>query len=161
MTAAVLGAAALFEAVHGRARLERGLDAGQALVDALPAGGDQVDEQCEVVHPRMTLGEQVALEPLEAADRLIREPAYLGKLAGEWPRLGAEALPQRVVESSRQGRFELGGRRGERLDLAAGAFEHGLGGRGIDAAGGGLLKPLLGPLDHAFVYARDDTVCAG
>ena len=49
----------------------------------------------------MPLGEHVALEPLEPADDLAGEPAHLGEVAGDGQRLGADALPDRLVDAGR------------------------------------------------------------
>ena len=67
----------------------RVLDALEPVADALPAGRDEVDEQAEVVDARMPLGEDVALEPLEPANRLVQQAADLGQIAGDREHLGA------------------------------------------------------------------------
>src|SRR5262245_50582396 len=61
--------------------LQSVLDAAEAVVHGPPARVDQVDEQTEVVDARAALGEQLGLDPLQPADRLVREPAHLGELA--------------------------------------------------------------------------------
>src|SRR5882672_3133363 len=45
--------------------LDARLDAGEPLVDAAPPGGDEIDEQREIVDARMPLGQEVALDALE------------------------------------------------------------------------------------------------
>ena len=65
------------------------LDTLEPVADALPAGRDEVDEQAEVVDARMPLGEDVALEPLEPANRLVQQAADLGQIAGDRKHFGA------------------------------------------------------------------------
>src|SRR5207253_9486091 len=77
---AELGAAAgaaLFDPVDDRAaaRLQAALEAREAVVDALPARADEIDEERQVVDAAVAFREQVALEPFEATDRLTHEPA--------------------------------------------------------------------------------------
>ena len=57
------------------------LEPREPLVDALPAGREQVDEQAEVVDARVALREHVALEALEPAEQLVHQAADLGELA--------------------------------------------------------------------------------
>src|SRR4051812_42711964 len=66
-------AAALLEAVLEP--LDRRLDPADARVDVAPAGRDQVDEQREIVDAGVPLGRAVALEPLQAAEQLVHQPA--------------------------------------------------------------------------------------
>ena len=65
------------------------LEAREPGIDAAPAGADEVDEQREIVDASMTLGEEVALESLEPADRLVQQAANLGDVAGHGEHLGA------------------------------------------------------------------------
>ena len=81
--------------------LEASLQAGEALVDAPPAGRDQIHEECEIVHAGMALRERVALDPLEPPDRAAREPADLGELPGDRKRLGAEPLLNGLADPTR------------------------------------------------------------
>ena len=46
-----------------------------------PARADEVDEECEIVDTCMALCEEVALQPLEAANRLVQESADLGDVS--------------------------------------------------------------------------------
>ena len=57
------------------------LDPAEPGVDALPAGRDEVDEQRQIVDPRVPVGERIVLEPFQAADDLVRQPAKLGEVA--------------------------------------------------------------------------------
>ena len=55
----------------------------------------------------MPLGEDVALETLEPADRLAGKPSHLGQLTADWRSLGAHALADGVLHLARERRFEL------------------------------------------------------
>ena len=84
-------------------RVDRATDRGaldllQAGVDALPAGRDEVDEEREVVDTRVALGEQVALEPLEPADRLVQQAADLGDVTRDRQHLGAKPIVYRGAD---------------------------------------------------------------
>jgi S-adenosylmethionine:tRNA ribosyltransferase-isomerase len=115
-------------------------------VDAFPAGRDEIDEQSEVVDARVALGQEIALETLEAADHLVREPADLGEVAADRLRLVAhrfsDAGRQRVLEGSRCGC--------ERIHLLASPDEEGVQG----GAFGPLLDSLVCALDDAVVHVR-------
>ena len=150
------------DAVDGGAgRLERLFDAAQPLVDRTPARVDQVDEQAEIVDARASLGEQLRLDPLQPPDRLVREPAHLGELAGDRPGLDPDPLADGVADLARQRCLELCGGGRERLDLGAGPLERGLdvGRRGL--AGRRLGEPFAGAVESVFVHERDDSVSAG
>ena len=49
----------------------------------------------------MSLGEEVVLEPFQAADRLPRETTHLCQLTADWSSLGANTLADGVLDSSR------------------------------------------------------------
>ena len=99
-------------------RLELPLHPSEPLVDAVPARRDEVDEQGQVIDASVPLGEEVVLEPLQAADRLSGETTYLCQLTADRSSLGADALANGVLDPAREGRLELRGELGERLDLA-------------------------------------------
>ena len=103
--------------------LDARLDAGEPLVDAAPAGGDEVDEQREVVDARVPLGEEVAFDALEPADQLVHQAAHLGEVAGDGEHLRAQAVLDGIADARGQRRLELGRGGGERLDLLARALE--------------------------------------
>ena len=77
------------EDVASRLRL---LEPLEPRVDAAPARADEVDEEREVVDACVPLGEEVALEALEPADRLVQEPADLGDVSRDGEHLGAKAV---------------------------------------------------------------------
>ena len=108
-----------------RPRRERVLDPVEALVEPAPLAGDQVDEQGEVVDPRVPLGEQVGLEPLETADRLVGEALHLGEPPRDRGCLLPQAVSQGGADRVRQYNLELVGSHGERLDLEPRSVEGG------------------------------------
>jgi hypothetical protein len=144
-----------------RLLLECVLDPAETLVDGTPAGVDQVDEQPEVVDARVALCEKLHLDPLEPADRLIREPAHLRELARNGPRFDADALADGVADPIRERGFELGRSRGEGLDLGSRPLERGIDVARLWCACGRLCEPLAGAVESAFVHEDDDSVFAG
>ena len=150
------------DAVDGRAGLlERFLDPTQAVVDRAPAGVDQLDDQAEVVDARAALGEELGLDALKPADRLVGEPAYLGELTGDRAGLGADALADGVADLAGERRLELGGRLRERLDLGACALQGGVhvGRRRLSLRR--VCESFAGALESLVVHDRDDSVSAG
>ena len=85
---------------------EKLLDAGEPLVHRAPAGGDEVDEDGEVVHACRALGADVRLDPLELSDRPDTEPAHLGEMTPD--RRASLRTPSRTAEAicSSRGRRE-------------------------------------------------------
>ena len=130
------------------------LEAREAVVDRLPAGGDQVDLQCEVVDARVPLGEQVALDPLEPPDHLVHQAADLGEVAADRLHLRAEALLDGVLDLARDRRLEAGGGLRQLLDLRPCPLERGVHGGGVGSALGGLSKPLSGAIDCVVSHRR-------
>ncbi len=108
----------------------RTLEACEPGVDAPPAGAHEVDQEREIVHSGVTLREEVALDSLEPADRLIQQTADLGDVACDREDLGAQSVSHRDPDVRGNRRLELRGSCGERLDLVARALE-----RGFDCAG--------------------------
>ena len=114
--------AAVLHPVHDRATsflhpvlepADHGLDAAEPCVDGLPAGGDELDEQLEIVDASLSLDEQIRLEPLKPADRLVHQPPNLREVPRDRLRVAAHGF----LELGRQPLFEHARRRGERLDL--------------------------------------------
>ena len=128
------------------------LDAGEPLVDASPAGGDEVDEEREVVDAGVPLGEQVALQPLEPADDLVHQAAHFGEMTGDGEHLLAQAVLHGVADADGEAGLELGGRGGERLDLLAGPLEGGIHRGGLGAGLGGAGDPLQRALHGCLVH---------
>ncbi len=132
----------------------RSLEPRESRIDAPPAGADEVDEEGEVVHARMPLGQKVALEPLESPDRLVQEAPDLGYVAGDGENLGAQTVPNRGADVGRNRGLELGRRRGKCLDLLSRALERGLQDRGLGASRGCVRDPLLRSLQGVGVHRR-------
>ena len=65
----------------------------------------------------MPLGQQVGLEPLDAAHHLVREALDLGQPARDRRRLLAQAVAQRAADGVGQHDLELVRRLRQRLDL--------------------------------------------
>ncbi len=136
------------------ALLEALLDAGEPLVDAAPAGGDEVDEEREVVDAGVPLGEHVALEPLEPADELVHQAAHLGEVAGDREHLLAQAVLHRVADAGGEAGLELCRGCGERLDLLARPLERRVDRGRLGAALGGTGDPLHRALHGCVVHPR-------
>ena len=145
----------LADPVHGCAALLLGdscLDTCEPLIDAPPSRRDEIDEECQVVHARMPLGEQVAFDTLESAKQLVHEPAHLGQVTCDRQDLGSEAVLDGIADACGQRRLELGRSGRECLDLVARALEGGVDLRGLDAAGGGLPNAGLGAGDRVGIH---------
>lgn len=123
-------------------------------VDAAPARADEVDEQGQIVHAGMPLGEKLALESLESPDGLVQQATYLGDVAPDRQDLGSEPVTDCCSDLCRDGRLELGGGDGKRLQLLTRpfqrSFEIGLSG----AARGGVGNALLCSLECQYVHGR-------
>lgn len=111
----------------------------QALLDAPPARGDEIDEQGEVVDAGVPLGEDVSLDSLETADGLVGQAPDLGEMAGARP----EVLAEPVLDRLGQACLEAGRRRGEGLDGVACALQGRIDRSRVGPAGGCILDPLL------------------
>ena len=120
------GGPALFDAVDDGVAAGRQvlLEVLEPRVDALPPGGDEVDEQREVVDARVPLGADVALEPPEPAQHLVHQARALRQAAAQ------PAAPRCPFRHARRRRPSRGGflrtprRDGERLETFPRAFEH-------------------------------------
>src|SRR5262249_37502931 len=123
---------------------DRGLDARDPYVHALPAGRDQVDEERQVVDARMPVGERVRLERLHPADDLVHQAADLGEVPPHRDDLLAEPFLNAFREAL--GGFPRG--LGERLELRTGALEDAVERLGLGPA----LGPLLRAVDRALVH---------
>ena len=123
-------------------------------IDTLPARAHKVDQQREIVDPSVPLGEQLALESLESADRLIEEPANLGDMSCHRQDLRAESVPHSAPDLGRDRRFELGCGDGEGLDLAPRTLENGFELGRLWPTGRGVRDSLLGPFQCKAVHGR-------
>jgi S-adenosylmethionine:tRNA ribosyltransferase-isomerase len=136
------------------ARLLAALEPVEPRVDAAPARADEVDEEREIVDAGVTLGEELAFEPLESPDRLVEQAAYLGDVPGDGQYFGPHAVAYGSSHLGGDRGLELGGGGGERLDLSARALERSLHQGGVGAASGGLGDPLLRTFQSQFVHGR-------
>jgi hypothetical protein len=145
-------------AVGGRETL---LDAVEALIHALPSGGDQVDQHGQIVEPGVPFRLHLPGEALEPPDREAGESTHLGQLTCD----GRGLVPDPVADGSadllRQRRFELARHRHEVLDPAPRPLERGL---DLSVALGPLLdrlEPHLRPLDGGLRHGPNASVAVG
>jgi len=151
-----------------RALVERALqtidDALQSVeppLDTVPARGDQVNQEGQILDSGAPLGVQVALEPLEAPDRLAREPAYLGDVAPDGEHLGTEALLDGFAHAIRHGRLELGRAGCEVVERFAGSCERGLESGRLGTARTRFREAVPGPVERLPIHAGDCSVGVG
>jgi hypothetical protein len=130
------------------------LELREPLVDALPPGRDEVDQQPEVVDPRVPLREEVAFDPLQPPYELRGQAADLGEVARHRQHLLAQAVLQGVPDLDRQRRLELRCGRRERLDLVSRPLERGLDCRRVRTSLGGLAEAFAGLLDRDRIHGR-------
>ena len=71
----------------------------------------------------MSLGEEVVLEPLQAADGLSGETAHFCELTADWSSLGSNTLADGVLDATGQRRLELRGELCEGFYLGPCALE--------------------------------------
>ena len=102
----------------------------------------------------MAFGEQVALEPFQAPDRLVHQPADLRQLPGDRLDFVAEPVVQRVLDPRRHRRLEFRGSCGETLQLRARPLERGLDRGRLRPSLRRVPKPLARPLDRVLVHPR-------
>lgn len=126
----------------------------ETYVDTLPSGADEIDQEREVVNASVPLGELLAFETLEPADRLVEKPADLCDVPGDWKNLRAKAVPNCVANLDWDRRLELRGCYGERLDLAARALERSFERRGLGPARSSVRDPLFGSFQCRAVHGR-------
>jgi S-adenosylmethionine:tRNA ribosyltransferase-isomerase len=118
----------------------------------LPARGDEVDEQRQVVDARVSLGEEFLLEPLEPPVRLVEEATDLGQRASDGHDLTAQAVLHGRSDPFRQRCLELSGGARQRLELLARAIERGLEPDGVCAARAALRDPAFRPFQRLLVH---------
>ena len=128
------------------------LEPRESLVDAGPAGRDELHEERQVVDASVALGEQVALETLQPADHLVQEAPDLRDVAADREHLGAHAVLYRVADASRQRCLELGRRLREAFELLARAVERRLQIGRTRAARGPLGDALSRAFESEFVH---------
>ena len=89
----------------------------EARVDPAPARGDELDEEREIVDASLALGEKLALDSLEASDRLVEEASDLGDVPRDRKDLLSKSSAERELDLSGNRGAELGCGRRKRLDL--------------------------------------------
>ena len=137
------------------------LEALESRIDTAPTRAHEIDEQREVVDAGVSLGEEIALEPLEAANGLVEEAANLGDVPGDRKNLGSHAVANGRADVLRYRDLELGSGDCERLDLAPRALERGLDRRRLGSPGGGIRDSLLRTLEREGIHGREATLTAG
>jgi S-adenosylmethionine:tRNA ribosyltransferase-isomerase len=98
------------------------------------------------------LGEELLLEPLEPAVRLVQQPAHFREVPPDRRDLVAKPFPHGRADAVGQARFELLGRPGERLELPARAVERGLESCRIGAPRAPLRDPPFRPFQRLLVH---------
>ena len=124
-------------------------------------GRDEIDEQGKVVDARVPLGEDVSLEPLEPANRLVQQAADLREVATDRQHFGPQAVVHCGADLLRQRSLELRCRLGESLDLCPRALQSRLDLGRCHPARGRFRDPGLGPLECLFVHGPEDSVPTG
>jgi hypothetical protein len=130
-------------------------------LDSVPARSDQVDQKGQIFDSGAALGVQVALKPLEAPDRLAREPAYLGDVAPDGEHLGTEALLDGFAHAGRHGRLELGRAGCKVVERFAGSCERGLESGRLRTAGARFREAVPGPVERLPIHTGDCSVGVG
>lgn len=130
------------------------LEAREPCVDSAPPGGDELDEEREVVDARMALGEEIAFEALEAPDGSVEQAADLGDVTGDGQHLDPEPVADGTRDVLGNRGFELRGGRSQRLDLAPRALESRFDRSRLRAAGGRVGDALLRSLECLGIHRR-------
>jgi hypothetical protein len=130
-------------------------------LDSMPARSDQVDQKGQILNSGAPLGVQVALKPLEAPDRLTREPAYLGDVTPDGEHLSTEALLDGFAHAVRHGRLELGRAGCKVVQRFAGSCERGLESGRLGTARARFREAAPGPVERLPIHAGDCSVGVG
>ena len=137
------------------------LEALEPAVYTSPARRHEIDEERQIVDAGVSLGEQVSLEPLEPAYRLIQETADLGNVPRDREHLDAEAISDGRADLFRQRALEFRGCLRERLDLNARARERRLELYRRHPSGRRVRDPRFRSLENLFVHGREATLRVG
>jgi hypothetical protein len=121
--------------------------------DSVPARCNQVDQKGQILDSGTPLGVQVALKPLEAPNRLAREPAYLRNMAADGQHLGPEALLDRFADAIRHCRLELGRPGCELVERFARSCERGLESGRLGTARTRFREAGPGPVERLPIHA--------
>jgi hypothetical protein len=128
------------------------LEPFESRVDPSPTCADQLDEECEIVHPGLALGRELALETLEAPDRLVEQAPHLGDVPRHGEHLDVETVAHSRGDLRRDRSFELGSRGRKIFDLLSRSLESGFEEGRVGATGGGVRDALLGAFQSEFVH---------
>ena len=132
------------------------LEPSESFVDASPARREQVDEEPEIVHARMPLGEDVALKSLEPAEQLVHQPTHLGELASDGACLGCDTFLDGLADLRRQRRFEFCRRGREVLEPLPRPLQRGFDTRRVRASLGSLCETVPRALDRVLIHRTQD-----
>ena len=130
----------------------RGLEPGEPSVHASPARAHQVDEEREVVDAGVTLGEEIAFDPLEPPDRLVEQATNLRDVPCHRKDFRAQAVSHGCAHVRGYRRFQLGGRGREGLDLRSRALERRLPGGRLGTSRSRVCDALLRSFEGASVH---------
>jgi S-adenosylmethionine:tRNA ribosyltransferase-isomerase len=130
------------------------------VLDAAPAGRDEIDEQREILHAGFALGEQVTLEPLEPSNRLSREAPHLRQMPGDGEDFFAQTLLESRIEPLRNARFELGSRDRKRFQPRTRALEKRFEGGIVRAPVAGVGEAHTCSFDGVAIHGRSLTFVA-
>ena len=123
-------------------------------VDSPPSRAHQIDEQRQIVYPRMSFREKLSLDSLEPADGLVEKTSDFGDVACHGEYLGARRVADRGRYLHRNRRLELCGRHRQGLDLLPGTVERGLQVGRLRTPGGKVREALFRPFQSQFVHER-------
>lgn len=132
------------------------LESCEPFVDAPPTGGEEIDEQPEVVDARMPLREHVALETLEPPEQLVHQPTHLGELPADRASLGCDTFLDGLADLRRQRRLELSRSRGEVFEPLPCALQGGLDVGSVAASFCSLCETLPRALDRVLIHRTQD-----
>lgn len=126
------------------------LDPFESVVDALPPGCDQVDEEAKILHAPAAVGLGAALDGVEPADHLVHQAADLREVPAHGEDLFSQAVLDGVRDAFGESRGRLRGRLGEASEIGPCAFERGIERRRV----GALLEPFSRTLDRGLAHDR-------
>jgi S-adenosylmethionine:tRNA ribosyltransferase-isomerase len=137
------------------------LEPVESPLDRPPAGGDQLDEEREVLDAGASLRVEVALEPFEAADRLAGEPAHFGEVPRDRNDLGAHAVLDRGAQPLRHARLEFGCSASELVERGASALERSSERRAVRRARARFGDSRAGPVERLPIHGPDCSPAVG
>ena len=127
----------------------------------MPAGRDEIDEDTEIVERALRSVEDLLLQPLEPAERLIHEAADLGEVAADRRHLAGEPLAHRGAHLLGQRLLEPRGRPRERFDLDPRALERRVETGRLDSPGARLADAAHCTFENCFIHGPKATLGVG